>query len=280
MLVLSRKRNESIIINDDITITIVDIRGENVRLGIEAPKETPVHRHEIYESINKGELGNISSRPHTPTDTNATTELVKLQNQNTQLKNHITNLIQQNTDQQGITNLEHQQELTKLQNQNIQLNHQLTELKTHHTNHCYELAGLQNNASNTERVITNLQDEITTLTDCKEHLRQLGQEICGCDHVENADERTEQTRHILETIRTNQQELAQLQDKITKLNEENHHQHQENYTLRQQNDNLQVDQNPTLNLCQKHNIIHTTSQGCYICNTENSKPRFKNKTPQ
>jgi len=258
MLVLSRKRNESIIINDNITITIIDNHGKNVRLGIQAPKETPVHRLEIYESINKGELGNISSRPHT-TNANLTIELTQLQNQNTQLKNHITNLIQQNTDQQGTTNLKHQQELTKLQNQNTQLNHQLTELKTRHTNHCYELAGLQNNASNTERVITNLQDEITTLTDCKEHLRQLGQEICGCDHVENTDERTEQTRHILETVRTNQQELTQLQDKITKQHQENHHQQI-----------LQADQNPTLNLCQKHNIIHTTNQGCYICNQENN----------
>ena len=53
MLVLSRKRNESIIINDNIIITIVDIRGDKVRLGIEAPKECPVHRQEVYEAIKK-----------------------------------------------------------------------------------------------------------------------------------------------------------------------------------------------------------------------------------
>lgn len=51
MLVLSRQRDESIIIGDDIVITIVDIRGDKVRLGIEAPKEIPVHRQEVYEAI-------------------------------------------------------------------------------------------------------------------------------------------------------------------------------------------------------------------------------------
>ena len=51
MLVLSRKKNESIIINDDITIVVVEIRGDKVRLGIEAPKEVPVHRNEVYEAI-------------------------------------------------------------------------------------------------------------------------------------------------------------------------------------------------------------------------------------
>lgn len=51
MLVLSRKRDESIIIGDDIVITIVDIRGDKVRIGIEAPRETTVHRQEVYEAI-------------------------------------------------------------------------------------------------------------------------------------------------------------------------------------------------------------------------------------
>lgn len=51
MLVLSRKKNESIVINDDITIVVVEIRGDKVRLGIEAPKEVPVHRNEVYEAI-------------------------------------------------------------------------------------------------------------------------------------------------------------------------------------------------------------------------------------
>lgn len=53
MLVLSRKKNERIVINDEITIIVVDIRGDKVRLGVEAPKEVPVHRHEIYEALKK-----------------------------------------------------------------------------------------------------------------------------------------------------------------------------------------------------------------------------------
>ena len=42
-------------INDDITIVVVEIRGDKVRLGVEAPKEVPVHRHEIYEALKKVE---------------------------------------------------------------------------------------------------------------------------------------------------------------------------------------------------------------------------------
>lgn len=53
MLVLSRQRDESIIIGDDIKITIVDIRGDKVRLGIEAPTSIPVHRQEVYEAIQR-----------------------------------------------------------------------------------------------------------------------------------------------------------------------------------------------------------------------------------
>ena len=51
MLVLTRKKNESIIIRDDIVVLVVDIRGDKVRLGIEAPKEVTVHRREVYEKI-------------------------------------------------------------------------------------------------------------------------------------------------------------------------------------------------------------------------------------
>ena len=53
MLVLSRKRNEQIVIKDDITVTVVDIRGDKVRLSIEAPKEVPVHRREVYDAIHR-----------------------------------------------------------------------------------------------------------------------------------------------------------------------------------------------------------------------------------
>jgi len=53
MLVLSRQRDETIMIGDDIEITIVDIRGDKVRLGITAPATIPVHRKEVYEAIQR-----------------------------------------------------------------------------------------------------------------------------------------------------------------------------------------------------------------------------------
>ncbi len=55
MLVLSRKKNESIVINDNITIVVVEIRGDKVRLGVEAPKEVPVHRREVFDAIHRGD---------------------------------------------------------------------------------------------------------------------------------------------------------------------------------------------------------------------------------
>jgi carbon storage regulator len=53
--VLSRQRDQSIIIGDDIEITVVDIRGEKVRLGISAPPHIPVHRKEVYDSIKQSD---------------------------------------------------------------------------------------------------------------------------------------------------------------------------------------------------------------------------------
>ena len=53
MLVLSRKKNESIVIDENIVITVVEIRGDKVRLGIEAPREVPIHRSEVYEALSK-----------------------------------------------------------------------------------------------------------------------------------------------------------------------------------------------------------------------------------
>lgn len=53
MLVLSRQRDETIMIGDDIEITVVDIRGDKVRLGITAPSTIPVHRKEVYEAIQR-----------------------------------------------------------------------------------------------------------------------------------------------------------------------------------------------------------------------------------
>lgn len=53
MLVLSRQKDESIIIGDDVEITIVDVRGDKVRLGINAPRSISVHRKEIYDAIQR-----------------------------------------------------------------------------------------------------------------------------------------------------------------------------------------------------------------------------------
>ena len=63
MLVLSRQRDESIIIGDNIVITIVDVRGDKVRLGIEAPREVSVHRREVYEAIQRENREAAQIRP-------------------------------------------------------------------------------------------------------------------------------------------------------------------------------------------------------------------------
>lgn len=77
MLVLSRKKNESIVINNDITIVVVEIRGDKVRLGVEAPKDVPVHRKEVYEAIQRhsllppGETSSDSAVRSIPPETSA-----------------------------------------------------------------------------------------------------------------------------------------------------------------------------------------------------------------
>ncbi|MFP4354839.1 MAG: carbon storage regulator CsrA [Phycisphaerae bacterium] len=66
MLVLSRQRDESIKIGDEIEITIVDIRGEKVRLGISAPPHIPVHRKEVYEAIQRENEQNAKAKGTSP----------------------------------------------------------------------------------------------------------------------------------------------------------------------------------------------------------------------
>jgi carbon storage regulator len=63
MLVLSRQRDQSIMIGDDIVVTIVDIRGDKVRLGINAPSEIPVHREEVFDAIKREGRRGSSTQP-------------------------------------------------------------------------------------------------------------------------------------------------------------------------------------------------------------------------
>ena len=69
MLVLSRKKNESIVINDDIVVMVVDVRGDKVRLGIQAPREVTVHRREVYEAIKQSEESRELRQEDTPSGT-------------------------------------------------------------------------------------------------------------------------------------------------------------------------------------------------------------------
>jgi carbon storage regulator len=76
MLVLSRKKNESIVINNDITIVVVEIRGDKVRLGVEAPKEVPVHRREVYDAIRRNSRAETEAPAEggTPADNRSASE--------------------------------------------------------------------------------------------------------------------------------------------------------------------------------------------------------------
>ena len=63
MLVLARKRDEQIVIGDDIIVTVVDVRGDKVRLGIQAPAHVPVHRSEVYAAIQRAAASQIDVAP-------------------------------------------------------------------------------------------------------------------------------------------------------------------------------------------------------------------------
>jgi len=62
MLVLSRKKGEEIVIGDTMSVTIVDIRGDKVRVGIKAPREIPVHRREVKEAIDRAQAKQVTRR--------------------------------------------------------------------------------------------------------------------------------------------------------------------------------------------------------------------------
>jgi len=68
MLVLSRRKNESIIIGDDVEVTICDVKSDRVRLGITAPKEIPVYRREVYDAIKREQAAQSSSEIHLSED--------------------------------------------------------------------------------------------------------------------------------------------------------------------------------------------------------------------
>ena len=70
MLVLSRKENQSIVISDHIVVTVLDIRGDSVRLGIEAPREVTIHRREIHEKIQATEESRSAGMDFQPAKAN------------------------------------------------------------------------------------------------------------------------------------------------------------------------------------------------------------------
>lgn len=76
MLVLSRKKNESIVINDDIQIVVVEIRGDKVRLGVKAPRSVPVHREEVYQAAT-GRTTTVDAGHQRTTDTIPAASLIK-----------------------------------------------------------------------------------------------------------------------------------------------------------------------------------------------------------
>lgn len=68
MLVLTRKLNESIMVGDDVKITIVDVKGDQVKLGITAPRQVAVHREEVYREIQKeNQLAALHNKPNLET---------------------------------------------------------------------------------------------------------------------------------------------------------------------------------------------------------------------
>jgi carbon storage regulator len=69
MLVLSRKKNESIVINGNVVVTVIDVRGDKVRIGIDAPRDVVVHRQEVLDAILSEKLKFSADRSEESTDT-------------------------------------------------------------------------------------------------------------------------------------------------------------------------------------------------------------------
>jgi len=87
MLVLSRKPGESIVINNDIQLTVVEIRGDKVRLGVVAPRDVPVHRQEVYEAVHGRDHGEMwISVPAQSADRNLIEEIDRRIDQGSQVR--------------------------------------------------------------------------------------------------------------------------------------------------------------------------------------------------
>ena len=61
MLVLTRRAGESIVIGNDVTVTVLEVRGDQIRIGIDAPKDVPIHREEVYVQVQQENRGAVAS---------------------------------------------------------------------------------------------------------------------------------------------------------------------------------------------------------------------------